>query len=199
MACGRWPRNSKLSPPAHSRRTSIWLRVSVPVLSTHRTVVAPSSSTAGMLRVSTFCLDRRHAPSPRKMVSTTGNSSGRMAIASVSPASKPVSQSPRVRPHPSANAAAIASPTTATRLTTSEVSRWMGVSPTVMPPSEAPMRPRALRAPVATTRHCAVPWVTRVPAKQRLADGSEGKAPACGACLRTGTDSPVRSDSSTLR
>ncbi len=72
--------------------------VKVPVLSTHNTVVAPSSSTAGRLRVSTLSRARRQAPRPKKMVSTTGSSSGRMAIAKVSPASRPCSQSPRVAP-----------------------------------------------------------------------------------------------------
>ena len=56
-------------------------------------------------------LDRRHPPGEdvlpgdaatrpraRKMVRTTGNSSGRMAMASVMPARSPWSQSPRVRP-----------------------------------------------------------------------------------------------------
>ena len=68
--------------------------VSVPVLSTHNTVVAPSSSIAGMLRASTFSRASRQAPRPRNSVSTTGSSSGSTAIANVSPASRPRSQSP---------------------------------------------------------------------------------------------------------
>ena len=68
--------------------------VSVPVLSTHSTVAAPSISIAGMRRVSTPCREMRQAPSARNTVSTTGNSSGRIAMASVRPASTPSSQSP---------------------------------------------------------------------------------------------------------
>ena len=70
------------------------LAVSVPVLSTHNTVVAPSNSTAGMLRASTFSRASRHAPRPRNKVSTTGSSSGRIAMANVKPANTPCNQSP---------------------------------------------------------------------------------------------------------
>jgi hypothetical protein len=80
------------------RRTVIWFSVSVPVLSTQSTVAAPSVSMAGTRRVSTWRCDNRHAPSARKIVSTTGNSSGSVAIARVRPASRPCSQSPRVSP-----------------------------------------------------------------------------------------------------
>ncbi len=99
------------APSDQSRRTAMRLAVSVPVLSTHSTVVAPSSSTAGMLRASTFSRASRHAPRPRNSVSTTGNSSGRMAMASVRPASRPCSQSPRVSPQATARPAASARPT----------------------------------------------------------------------------------------
>ena len=47
---------STLSPAAQSRLTVIRFTVSVPVLSTQRTVAAPSVSTAGMRRVSTRLL-----------------------------------------------------------------------------------------------------------------------------------------------
>ena len=190
------PARSCSSPPAQSRRTAIRFIVKVPVLSTHKTVVAPSSSTAGMLRVSTFSRASRQAPRPRKMVSTTGNSSGRMAIANVRPASKPCSQSPRVRPHARARPAATLRPIAATQVTMRCVSRWTGVASVEMACSEAPMRPRALRSPVAVTLPCPVPWVTSVPEKAWLRDSAPASDPTACACFITGADSPVSSDSS---
>jgi len=71
--------------------------VRVPVLSTESTVVEPKVWIDLSCRVSTLCFDMRHAPSARKIVSTTGISSGIKAMASVSPVSTPLSQSPRVR------------------------------------------------------------------------------------------------------
>ena len=47
-------------------------------MSTQRTVAAPSVSMAGMRRVSTRLREIRQAPRARKIVSTTGNSSGRI-------------------------------------------------------------------------------------------------------------------------
>ena len=96
--------------------------VSVPVLSTHKIVVAPKSSMAGMLRVSTFSRAKRQAPSPRKMVNITGSSSGRIAMAKVKPVSKPFNHSPVSTPCTNAKANAAAKPTSATRLTISRVS-----------------------------------------------------------------------------
>ena len=76
--------------------------VSVPVLSTHRTVAAPRVSTAGMRRVSTRLREMRQAPRARNTVSTTGNSSGSVAMAREMPASSPSFQAaplpPRVSP-----------------------------------------------------------------------------------------------------
>ena len=101
--------------------------VRVPVLSTHRTVVAPSISTAGTRRVSTWRFEMRHAPSPRKTVSTTGSSSGRIAMASVMPTSNPLSQSPRVAPYATATIERKRQAYPAMRLTTVAVSRWVRV------------------------------------------------------------------------
>src|SRR5262245_22100736 len=64
--------------------------VSVPVLSTHRTVAAPSASMAGMRRVSTFVRAIRHAPNARNTVNTMGNSSGMSAIARLMPAQEAI-------------------------------------------------------------------------------------------------------------
>ena len=81
-----------------SSRTVMRFCVRVPVLSTHSTVAEPSVSTPGIRRVSTCLRDIRQAPSARNTVSTTGNSSGSIAIAGVMPASSPSSQLPRVKP-----------------------------------------------------------------------------------------------------
>ena len=72
--------------------------VSVPVLSTHKTVAAPSVSMAGMRRVSTRLRESRHAPRARKIVRITGNSSGRTAMAIAIPASSPSFQTCAVPP-----------------------------------------------------------------------------------------------------
>ena len=189
------PRSCSASA-AQSLRTAIRFMVKVPVLSTHSTVVAPSSSTAGMLRVSTFSRASLQAPRPRKMVNTTGSSSGRMAIANVRPASSPCSQSPRIRPQASASTAARPNPIAATQVTMRWVSRWTGVASVEMACSEAPMRPRALRSPVAVTMPRPVPCVTSVPEKAWLrATGPASDAALC-VCFITGADSPVNSDSS---
>ena len=72
--------------------------VKVPVLSTQSTVVEPRVSTAGMRRTSTWRCESRQAPRARNTVSTSGSSSGNMAMANVMPASVPRSQSSRVSP-----------------------------------------------------------------------------------------------------
>ena len=96
---GRWR-----CRPMASLRSVIWFCVSVPVLSTHRTVAAPSISTAGIRRVSTRLREIRQAPSARKIVSTTGNSSGRMAMAIAMPARNPCFQASAPPPRVSAKA-----------------------------------------------------------------------------------------------
>ena len=85
-------------PSTTSSRTVMLFIVSVPVLSTQMAVADPSVSMTGGRRVSTCRCDMRQAPSARKTVSTTGNSSGSIAIAVAMPASRPSSQWPRVRP-----------------------------------------------------------------------------------------------------
>jgi hypothetical protein len=62
------------------------------------TVAAPSVSMAGTRRVSTRLREMRHAPSARKTVSTTGNSSGTIEMATVRPARTPSSHWCRCRP-----------------------------------------------------------------------------------------------------
>ena len=91
-------RTTCVRPPTMNSRTVMRFMVSVPVLSTHTTVADPSVSITGERRVSTWRCDIRHAPSARKTVSTTGNSSGSIAMAVAMPASTPSSHTPRVRP-----------------------------------------------------------------------------------------------------
>ena len=57
--------------------TFIRFSVSVPVLSEQSTVAAPSVSSAAIRRARTLLRAIRYAPRARKMVTTTGNSSGR--------------------------------------------------------------------------------------------------------------------------
>ena len=75
---------------------------------------SPSVSIAGDRRVSTCCCDSRQAPSARKMVSTTGNSSGSMAIAVRDAGEQPVAASlPRSARRRRRRAAAAPGPTSA--------------------------------------------------------------------------------------
>jgi len=91
-------------PVAHSRdqrrrRTALRVAVSLPVSSTHSTVVAPSSSTAGIPPASTVSHAGRHPPRPRNNISTTGSSSGRIGIAGINPTIGPCNQSPVLTPY----------------------------------------------------------------------------------------------------
>ena len=72
--------------------------VSVPVLSVHRTVAAPSISMAAARRVSTRACDIRQAPITMNTVSTSGNSSGSIDMPSAIPPRNASSQSPRRKP-----------------------------------------------------------------------------------------------------
>ena len=131
------------------RRTVIWFSVRVPVLSTQRTVAAPSVSIAATRRVSTWRCDNRHAPSARKIVSTTGNSSGSVAIASVMPASRPWSQLPRVRPYTTTTTAQRLAPRTARRRTSWFVSRSIAVASGSSVCKARPILPSSVFRPVA--------------------------------------------------
>ena len=71
--------------------------VMVPVLSLHKTVAEPKVSIAEGFLVNTFCWDNLQAPIARKIVRTTGNSSGRMAMADARPDNKEAMKSPLVR------------------------------------------------------------------------------------------------------
>ena len=84
-------------PSTQSLARVISLAVRVPVLSTHRMLVAPSVSIAAVRLTRTCRRARRQAPSAKKIASTMGNSSGISAIATVIPASVPATQSPSLR------------------------------------------------------------------------------------------------------
>ena len=167
--------------------------VSVPVLSAHSTVVAPSVSMAGNRRVSTPWREMRQAPRARNTVRTTGNSSGSSAMASVRPARAAATSSPCRAKCSSATPMHAASAKTAMRRTRRDVSRSRKVLPASTVASDAPMRPNSERAPVATTSPVAVPRTTSVPAYACRS------RPSPSTCLSAGTDSPVSSDSSTRR
>jgi len=198
--------------------TAMRFQVSVPVLSVHSTVAAPSVSMAAGRRASTRSCDRRHAPMAMNTVRMSENSSGSSDMASVTPPSKAASQSPLVSPKARMNSRLAAAPAMAARRTSRRVCSVRGVSGVSMLPSACPMRPMALAAPVAVT--CAMPWplTTTEPAQTKgcpsppgwaravpdaasdAAPGLAGStAPSCFAALRTGTDSPVSSDSSVSR
>ena len=138
--------------------------VSVPVLSLHSTVVAPSVSMALMRRVSTPSLDRRCAPSAGNTVITTGYSSGSMAIASAMPASTACSQSPFIKPCTSTKMRLSASASKARLRTSCAVCFCSGERSFSTVPSAVPMRPISLRAPVAVTSASAWPCTIKVPA-----------------------------------
>jgi len=84
--------------PTHTAATVMRFSVSVPVLSTHIIVAAPSVSMTAARRTKTFRCASRHAPMAIKTARTIGNSSGSKAIASVIPASAPSIQLPRSKP-----------------------------------------------------------------------------------------------------
>ena len=86
--------------PSGRRSSAIVMRfsVSVPVLSVHSTVAAPSVSIAEARRVSTRAFEIRQAPIAMNTASTIGNSSGSIDMPTAMPASTASSQPPRNRP-----------------------------------------------------------------------------------------------------
>ncbi len=136
------------------------------------------------------------------MVSTTGNSSGSIAMASVMPARTPCSQSPRVSPYSTTAAAQSPMPISATLRTKRPISRCRRVCSTVMPWSALPIWPISVFSPVLSTRAMPWPCTTSVPEKMKGRSSPPGRVTArvpSQTVLRTGTDSPVSSDSSTAR
>ena len=202
-ASGPSPASATERSPTQAAAMRIRLVVSVPVLSTHSTVAAPSISSAGTRRVSTRRCPIRQAPRLRKIVSTTGSSSGSSAMAVVTPTSRPLSQSSRVDAYTTATSRLSAAPAIATRRTTRAVSRCTRVGSGTRCSSALPMRPSSVRMPVASTRARPLPCTTIVPENSHGRSSPPGapmRAPDSSAtgALRTVTDSPVRRDSSTV-
>ena len=130
-------------------RTVIRFIVSVPVLSTHSAVAEPRVSITGGRRVNTCFCDIRQAPRARNTVSTTGNSSGRSAIAVAIPASRPPSQFPRVSPYTTTTTTAASTPTIASAVTRRSISRCSGVRSASIVRSAAPILPNSVPVPVS--------------------------------------------------
>ena len=170
--------------------------VSVPVLSVQTTVAEPSASTAATRRVSTLRREMRQAPSARKTVSTTGNSSGSMAIARVIPASRPRAHSPR-REAPDEHQHH-AEPEADDRDDPHDAGRPpapAGSAPPGPPRRLAPIVPIAVRAPVRCTSATPRPRTTSVPENTK-GESSPPGAPAVGAprspCAGGGACAPGR-------
>ena len=137
--------------------------VSVPVLSVHSTLVAPSVSIALMWRVSTPSRARRRAPMAGNRVSTTEYSSGRMDMARAMLASTAGSHSPVRRPSVMTMAVQSTPTKLASTLTSRAVCCCKGVSACCTCASAKPIWPIWLRMPVAVTCACPLPRTTNVP------------------------------------
>ncbi len=125
-----------------------------------------------------------------------------MAIAM--PASSPSFQvsrvEPRVSPYMTTTTAHADMPTMANALTRRPVSRWSGVASIFTAASDFPIFPNSVETPTATTSAIPCPAVTRVPENTDGRSSPPGRSMAVAfsdATLFTGTDSPVRIDSST--
>lgn len=164
---------SSRSPPpqaAYVRCTIIRFCVTVPVLSTHSTLTAPSVSTPGRLRTSDRFRASRHAPMDRNTVRITGNSSGIIAMARVIPASTlsvsrsaglaPAMLNQVTRPTSTKSTPAI----TAQVFTSLPVCRCRGDASFGAAAIPSPIFPYSVCAPICSTRTAAEPWVTSVPA-----------------------------------
>ncbi len=178
------------------------LKVSVPVLSVHRTVAAPSVSMVAGRRVRTRRRDRRHAPITVKTTSTSGSSSGSIAMLSAMPASSASSHRPVINPWIATASALSPRPAIAKIATQRRVSASRPARAGTIFCSVVLMRPSCVRAPVAVTTAMPAPLTSRLP-EYRLGRSSPPAAPCAGSAdpsgrLRTGTDSPVSSDSSAL-
>ncbi len=196
---GSLPSHTRPSASCSSRTVSS-LHVSVPVLSEAMSVQLPSPSTAGRLRTIAPRAAMRRAAIASVTVSATGSPSGIAETASATPNTNIVpTLSPRSITPRSPMMTAPASTTTAT----TRAKRSIRVTSGGLPPSVADMvsasPPTTVRAPVATTRPRARPRTTVDPACARSARSSSGgSGPGRDATpFATGTDSPVRSASST--
>ena len=140
------------------------LCVKVPVLSTHKTLVVPSASMACAWRVSTWCCDKRQAPSAIITVQTTANSSGTMAMAKVRPTSTPSLHEPWRSAYAAAATRQMSVAAMAMRRTSWVSSACTRLGGVLRPESVLPMRPSVVCAPVALTMASPSPSTTSVPA-----------------------------------
>ncbi len=136
----------------HASSTVISLRVSVPVLSEPMTVVEPSVSTAGSLRISALRPAIRRTPKAKATVSTTGRPSGTTATARAT-ATRNISPRSRPRASPMSTATS-AEPRTASAMTLANalIRSCSGVSPPSCSRTCAAMPPSSVLVPVSTTR-----------------------------------------------
>ncbi len=184
------------SPPRASMERSTTGRscVRVPVLSRHRTSIAPRSCSAGSrLTITPLVRARAEAPRASAAVTMTGSISG------VRPTATAIANGSVSRPRPRTAAFAIS--------TSGGVSSMKRISVQAMPWTERSnavcTRRRAgppyaaanrVSAPVATTRAVALPEATLLPWKHRCGGSGRSAPPSAGAssaCFGTGRDSPV--------
>ncbi|MNS31023.1 hypothetical protein D3C72_630670 [compost metagenome] len=203
------PSGAQPTPVTARRRSAVQtactvmaFSVSVPVLS-RQTVVTPPRASSAPKRLSKrpWRVSRR-APAASASVATTGRPSGMAAIASTTVTS---SSWPIGRPcsHPRARITPATAETRPTRVLPRASSRAvMGASGRMPVVIKRPNRPTSVRGPVATTIMVPVPPVTMAPAKtslRRSPRASPAESGSASATLPTGTDSPVKSDSSACK
>ncbi len=200
--CGLYPApvTSYDPSPVTMRRTVISFFVSVPVLSVQMTVVDPSVSTVGSLRTSAWRFTMRCTPTASEIVTTAGSASGTTATASAMPKmTSSTTFSPRARPSATMNAM---------MQTAASASMWpilsrffcSGVGPDFTVPSRPAIVPNSVFMPVSATTAVPRPCVTDVPANTMFFLSPTGRFSSfrTPVVFDTGTDSPVRGDSSTF-
>ena len=188
--------------PSAGRRaaTRIWFSVSVPVLSVQMTVVSPSVSIAASRRTIAPRRAIARAPSASAAVTVAASPSGTAATATATPVRNASSQVPprtRIRP---ARTTVIAIPATTIWRARRPRRSVSGVGGAFAVAARISISPSCVRGPVSQTSARARPRVTPVPAKIIDARSASGVSASTGStCLATGSDSPVRADSSTSR
>ena len=163
-------------------------------------MVLPRVSTAGSLRMIARRRAMRETPMASVMVTAAGRPSGIAPTASATAAMN-ISNGFSPRQMPSAKvAAASARIAQSTSLLKCAILRVRGVERSVASEMSHAMRPISVLSPVAQTTPSARPYVTSVPAKARLRRSARMVSSATTSpCFSTGTDSPVRADSSTCK
>ena len=145
------PESVTTSPPAKASRTVIWFWVSVPVLSEQMTVVLPSVSTAGRLRMMEWRFAILPTPMARVMVTAAGRPSGIAPTASATAAmNMSTSSSPRSTPTRNVSAARPRIAYNSTWLNWA-IRRVNGVASFSVDEMSSEMRPISVLSPMATT------------------------------------------------